>query len=256
MTKRITLQAGDWVKLSDIPNEQVFNLVKGCFINAGFTDLGSYAQWNNRSCHIAVRLGGHSTKNLIQFTKGERQVSLSDVFNSINGGMNWYGCNYLHICKNGLVCYSEGETLELILNGVDVEGYKPVITIKRIQTSSEAPEAIIPLKVSQWWDYENGCAVGLPEKGELVLYQDYRKGLITVEVLGVCLKEEVIWTKGFFGDGNSFSTDSKESFKPADWDKTPKQILLDKALHLAAQNMSFEVFIERLYEAGLLKGGE
>ena len=243
MTKRITLAAGDWIKLSDIPNEQVFNLVKQCFVNAGFNDLGKYAQWGNRSCHTAVRLGGYDTENLIQFTEGDRQLSLSDVFNSVNGGFDWKGCNYIHLFDDGSVIYNHAE-------GLYVD--HPTYAVKRIP---EAPEAIIPPKTSQWWDYENGCAVGLPEKGELVLYEDYRRGLITVEVLGVCLKEEVVWTKGFFGDGNSFSTDSKESFKPLDY-KTPKQIAVDKALHLAAQNMSFEVFIERLYEAGLLKGGE
>lgn len=43
--------------------------------------------------------------------------------------------------------------------------------------------------------------------------------------------------------------------EPLDY-KSPKQILLDKALDLAAQNMSFEVFIERLYENGLLRNPE
>lgn len=252
--KRITLSSGDWIKLSDIPNEQVFNLVKQCFINAGFNDNdGEFAQWYNAEDYKILGAGlSEWYTDLVEFTNREhkRQLSLSDVFNSVNGGMDWCGLSYLHICKNGLVAYSSEETLELILTDVDVTEYEVVVSIKHIP---EHVEAIISPKVSQWWDYEKGVAVGLPEKNTVVLYNGNEYEVIRAThndtndmVVLLCLntarpnsKQDVFW-------------ESIYNITPLDY-KTPKQIAVDMALDLAAQNMSFEVYTERLYDAGLLK---
>ena len=244
MSERITLSAGDWIKLSDIPNEQVFNLVKQCFTNAGFNDCnGKYSQWENAEGYKNLGAGlSEWNLDLVEFTSGAytRQLSLSDIFNSVNGGMDWQGCNYLHLFDDGAVRFTFA----------DKYSNNP---IKRIQ---EAPEATISPNTSQWWDYESGCAVGLPEKGELVLQngKEYEVLRSTVNntndnIVLLCLNINQPNTSS-----NIFWVNVRD-IKPLDY-KSPKQILLDKALDLAAQNMSFEVFIERLYEADLLKGGE
>ena len=246
MTKRITLSAGDWIKLSDIPNEQVFNLVRQCFVNAGFTDLGKYAQWGNRSCHTAVRLGGYDTENLIQFTEGDRQLSLSDVFNSVNGGLDWWSMDYLHLLSNGKVVFGNKEFC--------IDGSGQVTTIKRIQTSSEAPEAIIPPKVSQWWDYENGCAVGLPPVDTECEYSlSNGRAWHKCKVIS---QDKLVLDCPHVEDenGNGLQIVNKNAvlFRPLAY-KTPKQIAVDKAFACLSEFRSAEQVLGELYDMGMLQ---
>lgn len=244
--KRITLTSGDYIKLSDIPNEQVFNLVKRCFINAGFTDLGRYAQWDNRSCHTAVRLGGYSTQNLIQFTEGERQLSLSDIFNSVNGGVDWKGCNYLHLFDDGAIRFTIADKYS---NNV----------IKRIP---EEVQATIPPKTSQWWDYEKECAVGLPTIDTECEYSLsngrtwYKCKIISHNKLVL----DCPHIKDENDNGLQVVNKSAVMFRPLDY-KTKKQIIVDKTFEAILRHITVggdlklvRETIELLHDMGLLKG--
>ena len=100
MSERITIQQGDYILLSDIPNEQVFNLVKNCFKNAGFTDMqgsSSFAQYNERTCWDVILLTESKRQcfgdvpTLDDYDYSTRRLTLSDVLNSTNGGYDWEG---------------------------------------------------------------------------------------------------------------------------------------------------------------------
>ena len=250
--ERIKLQAGDWIKLSDIPNEQVFNLVKGCFINAGFNDCnGKYAQWHNRGNYTCITIGVND--DLIEFSQTEeRQLSLSDIFNSVNGGWCWNDCEYVHVYADH-VLYGD---IKYPSNP------PPLVSIKRIQTSSESLQerfvASIPPKASQWWDYEKGVAVGLPPVDTECEYS-LSNGRTWYKCKVISQYKLVLHCPHLENDDwnglQVIGENEKVMFRPLDY-KTPKQIAVDKALDLAAQNMSFEVYTERLYEAGLLRNPE
>ena len=101
MTKRITIKSGDYILLSDIPNEQVFNLVKECFVNAGHNSVSVweehagwsafYAHSDGYICHTYSCFVFKGNANCL------RQLSLSDVFNSTNGRFDWHGNTVLFI---------------------------------------------------------------------------------------------------------------------------------------------------------------
>lgn len=241
--KRITLSAGDYIKLSDIPNEQVFKLVKQCFINAGFNDCnGKYAQWCNRDNYTCITIGANDDLN--EFSQAEeRQLSLSDVFNSVNGRFDWRGCEYLHITPDHLI-YNQTYSIDL--------GIRHYI-VKRIQTSSEAPEAIIQPEAPQWWDYDKGFAVGLPEKGTVVLYEGKEYEVIRSavndtndNVVLLCLNTNRPNTK------SDLFWEIVDSIEPLDY-KTPKQIAVDKAFACLSEFRSAEQVLGELYDKGMLQ---
>lgn len=129
--KCITLAAGDWIKLSDIPNEQVFNLVEKCFSNAGFTNS---SKWYNRGCWDAFYLSDEFYEAYSCFVAAsssgcKRRLSLSDVFNSVNGGFDWHNCEYMHLFNDGSVIYNHVEKLHV--------NY-PTYAVKRIPEHVEA----------------------------------------------------------------------------------------------------------------------
>lgn len=240
--KRITLQAGDYIKLSDIPNEQVFNLVENCFASAGFTNS---SVWEDRDTWQVLQayMQGASCFAGRQHQANKRQLSLSDVFNSVNGNFNWYGLNHVTITKYDVSCWPA----QVVIDQGDSSAY----TIKRI---SDSPEAIIQPKVSQWWDYDKGCAVGLPPVDTWCQYS-LSSGRTWFKCKVISHDKLVLdcpHVEDENGNGLQIVNKNAVMFRPLDY-KTPKQITVDKALDLAAQNMSFEVYTERLYDAGLLK---
>lgn len=246
--KRITLSAGDYIKLSDIPNEQVFKLVKQCFINAGFNDCnGKYAQWCNRDNYTCITIGANDDLN--EFSQAEeRQLSLSDVFNSVNGGFDWQGCSYVHFFKDGYISYSNDKVLY------------PIIDTHPIKRIPEEIQAIIPPKTTQWWDYEKGVAVGLPERSSLVLQngKEYEVLRSTVNdtndsIVLLCLNVDRPDTSS-----NIFWVNVRD-IKPLDWDKLSKRKeVVNKALDIFANadGLTDRDGMFALYDAGLLKGGE
>ena len=248
MTKRITLSAGDWIKLSDIPNEQVFNLVKQCFINAGFNDKGgSFAKYSDpdRNFWEAVLLtprGSHCYA-FIESDDNKRQLSLSDVFNSVNGGWCWKDCEYIFITVDGH-CTTVAPKLPYGVSRV-------IDTIKRIP---EAPEAIIPPKTSQWWDYEKGCAVGLPPVDTECEYSLsngrtwYKCKVISQDKLVL----DCPHVEDENGNGLQIVNKNAVLFRPLDY-KTPKQIAVDKAFACLSEFRSAEQVLGELYDMGMLQ---
>ena len=95
MTKRITIKSGDYILLSDIPNEQVFNLVKECFVNAGHNSVSvweEHAGWSAFYAHSDGYICHTYSCFVFKGNAGcHRQLSLSDVFNSTNGSFDWQG---------------------------------------------------------------------------------------------------------------------------------------------------------------------
>ena len=120
MTKRITIQTGDYILLSDIPNEQVFNLVKECFVNAGFNDIDfcgqKLAKYNERSYWttiIATKDNVHCFGYVPEkddYNYPTRQLSLSDVFNSVNGDFYWKGFSSCVVYKTNCVYTNSGSS--------------------------------------------------------------------------------------------------------------------------------------------------
>ena len=247
MTKRITLSAGDWIKLSEIPNEQVFNLVKQCFVNAGFNDCnGKYAQWENAEDYKNLGAGlSEWSRDLVEFTNGDhkRQLSLSDVFNSVNGGWCWKDCEYIFITVDGH-CTTVAPKLPYGVSRV-------IDTIKRIP---EAPEAIIPPKTSQWWDYEKGCAVGLPPVDTECEYSLsngrtwYKCKVISQDKLVL----DCPHVEDENGNGLQIVNKNAVLFRPLDY-KTPKQIAVDKAFACLSEFRSAEQVLGELYDMGMLQ---
>lgn len=256
MTKRITLTSGDYISLSDIPNEQMFNLVKGCFINAGFNDNdGKCAQWYNREGYKNLGAGlSKWTLDVVEFTEGDhkRQLSLSDIFNSVNGGFNWRHphTNCIYIDESGRIKYSLEGLRPNLLRIKQGDGYNIVSIVERIPDS---PESIIPPKTSQWWDYEKGVAVGLPEKGEVVSQngKEYEVLRATVNdtndnIVLLCLNVNRPDTSRNIFWGNV------RDIKPLDY-KSPKQVAVDKAFACLSEFRSADQVLGELYDKGMLQ---
>lgn len=104
MTKRITITAGDYVLLSDIPNEQVFDLVKECFGNAGFLSNSVWEdapEWSAFYAYSEGYLCRTYSCFVMKHNNGcQRQLSLSDIFNSTNGWFEWEGKAIIFIGKH------------------------------------------------------------------------------------------------------------------------------------------------------------
>lgn len=249
MTKRIKLSAGDYVLLSDIPNEQVFNLVKKCFTNAGFNDCdGKYAQWNKRGHWPFIKLATNEILYSYQCAVDlKRQLSLSDVFNSVNGGFNWYGLNYIHILSDD---YSISPFELLEDNGLTV-----LFTIKRITDSTEA---IIQPEAPQWWDYEKGWAVGLPPVDTECEYS-LNSGGFWYKCRVISQYKLVLHCPHLENDDwnglQVIGENEKIMFRPLDY-KTPKQIAVDKAFACLSEFNSAEQVLGELYDMGMLQVAE
>lgn len=252
--KRIILTIGDWIKLSDIPNEQVFNLVKKCFINAGFTDHnGYYARYNDQDKHLwkTLLITDNETHcyGQIDSETNNRQLSLSDVFNSVNGGFDWYGLNHVTITKDAVSCWHA----QVVIDQGDLSAY----TIKRIHDAPEAPEAIIQPKVSQWWDYEKGGAVELPPVDTWCQYS-LSNGRTWFKCKVISHDKLVLdcpHVEDENGNGLQIVNKNAVMFRPLDY-KTPKQIAVDNAFACLSEFRSAQQVLGELYDKGLLKGGE
>lgn len=129
MTKRITIKSGDYVLLSDIPNEQVFNLVKECFVNAGYPFHNCWTNrdgWEITLCEFSwIVYEKRSNFSYKGFDWPQRQLSLLDVFNSTNGKFDWKGFNDCVIFDKSVVFTNSGSA------GLYTED-KHIITIKRV----------------------------------------------------------------------------------------------------------------------------
>lgn len=246
--KRITLQVGDFIKLSDIPNEQVFNLVKQCFTNAGFP---SESEWNERLGWSAFYATSGYPSLYSCFVQSHsrwcnRQISLSDVFNSINGGFDWmrYTIPMLRVGAEYdtrvLACYDG-------------------VVIKRIH---DAPEAIISEKTYQWWDYEKECAVGLPDVDTECEYSLsngrtwYKCKIISHNKLVL----DCPHIEDENGNGLQIVNKNAVMFRPLDY-KTKKQVIVDKTFEAIFKYITaggdlklVRETIELLHDIGLLKG--
>lgn len=239
MTKRIKISAGDYILLSDIPNEQVFNLVKQCFINAGFDDRnGEYAQWNERRHWHVIKLKANEVMYGYPCAIDlKRQLSLSDIFNSVNGGFDW-GTSDVYIVQT---------------NWTDAtRTSRNCIEIKRITDSTEA---IIPPKTSQWWDYEKGCAVGLPPVDTECEYS-LNEGRTWWKCTVISQHRLVLQCPHLENDDwnalQVIGKNEKVEFRPLDY-KTPKQIAVDKAFSCLSEFRSAEQVLGELYDKGMLQ---
>lgn len=236
--KRITLSAGDYILLSDIPNEQVFNLVKQCFVNAGFNDCnGIYVEWVDRKSWQSISLISNEIRFSCQgFYGNKRQLSLSDIFNSINGGFDW-----------GSKATSADTSHNLFVLNCDVS-----VCVKRIPAT---PEAIISPKTSQWWDYENGVSCGVPPVDTECEYS-LNEGRSWYKCKVISQHKLVLHCPHLENDDwnglQVIGENDEISFRPLDY-KTPKQVVVENALKHSSPSETFEEYTERLYENGLLR---
>lgn len=248
--KRITLQSGDYIKLSDIPNEQVFNLVKGCFINAGFNDKGGiYAQYSDPDKHfwktLLITDSETHCYGQIDSLTNKRQVSLSDVFNSVNGEMDWQGFDYIHFFKDGYISYSNDKVLY------------PLIDTHPIKRIPDSLEAIIPPKPSQWWDYENGVSCGVPPVDTECEYS-LNNGRLWYKCEVISQHKLVLHCPHLENDDwnglQVVGENEKVSFRPLDWEKLSKRKqVVNKALDVFAKGFTDRGGMLALYDAGMLK---
>ena len=108
-----------------------------------------------------------------------------------------------------------------------------------------------------WYDYENQRTAIKPPIGEIVLYDDYKQGLIKVKILGHHPNNGGVWSEavgGTFAEGNSYSTDSYYCFRPLDWDKLSKRKqAIAYAMELSPDWAKLEDIFGSLYDAGVLK---
>lgn len=239
MTNKIRLTSGDYIKLSDIPNEQVFNLVKQCFINAGFSDCnGKYAQWSKREGWPFIKL----TTNEILYSYScpadlKRQLSLSDIFNSVNGGCDWGTSD---------VCIIQTNWTDATRTS------RNCIKIKRI---TDSPEAIIQPKVSQWWDYANGVSCGVPPVDTECEYS-LNEGRTWWKCIVISQHRLVLQCPHLENDDwnglQVVGENEKVMFRPLDY-KTPKQIAVDKAFACLSEFRSAEQVLGELYDMGMLQ---
>lgn len=192
MTKRITIQSGDFVLLSDIPNEQVFNLVKECFGNAGFVSIHQ-CTWDATTdweCLVGTSMYSstpHATLAMECSMKTLRQLSLSDVFNSTNGGFRWFGESYAHIYKHEIL-FSDSEHASCPL------------TVQRIYTVSSVYDNYGHIKLKAPDTYKISKAFDL----EILQYMDIK------DVQGVAIGKTAAHLLGLI---------SKAMSKPEEWVK-------------------------------------
>lgn len=114
------------------------------------------------------------------------------------------------------------------------------------------------MEQNNWYNYELQQVTGKPPINSKVLYDDYKKGLIEVIILGYHpnVDSDAIWSQaiGSFGDDTNYSTDSLYHFRPLDWDKLSKRKeVASKALDIFAQGLSDRDGMLFLYDVGMLK---
>ena len=230
MSERITIKQGDYILLSDIPNEEAFNLVKNCFKNAGFPDTKSgsssnYAQYNERTCWDVILLTESKRQcfgdvpTLDDYDYSTRRLTLSDVLNSTNGGYDWNGVKVVHLI---------GGTCTL----------PKLIKVERIQET---------VKETSW--YEAG---ELPPTDTVCEYRfpNPDVGWTEVRVNYISDKHAVVTC---LSDGLECHTDGFKSYDFRPINEERKRVI-GNALSRLTMFRSAKQVLGELYDAGMLKG--
>lgn len=131
-------------------------------------------------------------------------------------------------------------------------------TIEEFEQRKKEREMEKIINNTNWYDYEQQRIISKPPINSKVLYDDYKKGLIEVIILGYHPNpdNDAVWSQAIhsFGDDTNYSTDSVYNFRPLDWDKLSKRKqAITYAMELIPARGSFEEILGLLYDAGVLK---